>query len=44
MDEDKIIIDTTLRSRIHAMSLDELYKYVWDTYYKLKDYEKNSKH
>jgi hypothetical protein len=37
MDDDKpVVIDTTMRARIDAMTTAELYKYVWDLYRKLK--------
>ena len=34
--ENSMNIDTSLRSRIHSMSTEELYKYVWDLYNKFK--------
>lgn len=39
-DDEPMIIDTSLRTRIHAMSTEELYKYVWELYNKLKKEEK----
>ena len=37
MDEEPMIINTTLRKKIHSMTTDELYKYVWDLYKKMKN-------